>query len=160
MAKRGLKPEDTVCFNIKSSWHAISRMYNNAGNEYDLTASLGYVLLNIDLENGTPATKIAPILGMEPRSLTRMLKSMEERGLIYREADKKDKRMVRIFLTESGKEKRELARIAVKAFNAAVWDRISQEKLNTFFEVINSINQIVTDKHIYEQEKSKLLADL
>ena len=146
-----------LCFNIKSSWHAISRMYNNAGSEYDLSATLGYVLLNIDMENGTPATSIAPILGMEPRSLTRMLKSMEERGLIYREADKHDRRKVLIFLTDAGKEMRELAKIAVKTFNGAVREKISKEKLTTFFEVISQINQIVNDKNIYEQEKSKLL---
>lgn len=157
MAKKGLKREDTVCFNIKTSWHAISRMYNAAGAEYDVGASLGYVLLNIDLEEGTPATKIGPILGMEARSMTRMLKSMEENGLIYRQSDANDKRMVRIFLTDFGREKRELAKIAVKAFNKAVRDRISTEKLDAFFDVISEINQIVTDKNLYEQEKTQIL---
>lgn len=157
MAKRSLKREDTVCFNIKSSWLAISRMYNTAGVEYEVGASLGYVLLNVDLDEGTPATKIGPILGMEPRSMTRMIKSMEENGLIYRQPDANDKRMVRIFLTEKGREKRELAKIAVIAFNSAVRERISPEKLDAFFEVISEINQIVSDKNLYEQEKTNIL---
>lgn len=157
MTKKGLKREDTVCFNIKSSWHAISRMYNTAGTEYGVGASLGYVLLNIDLEKGTPATKIAPLLGMEARSLTRTLKSMEEDGLIYRQADVNDKRMVRIFLTEKGREKRELAKLAVRAFNMKVREKIPTEKLDAFFEVISEINQIVSDKNLYEQEKSNIL---
>ncbi len=45
-------------------------------------------------------------MGLEARSLTRLLKSMEEKGLIFREADKVDKRSVRIRLTEKGREKR------------------------------------------------------
>lgn len=121
-------------------------MYNNGGSEYELSASLGFVLLNIDLEKGTPATKIAPLLGMETRSLTRMLKTMEENGLIYKQADTKDKRSVRIFLTEEGKAKRELAKLAVKTFNNAVRDEISEEKLKIFFEVITKINEVIDNK--------------
>jgi len=141
-----LPAQESVCFNIKTAWHAISRMYNNGGNDYELSATLGFVLLNIDLEKGTPATKIAPLLGMETRSLTRMLKTMEENKLIYKQADEKDKRSVRIFLTEEGKAKRELAKLAVKTFNMAVREEISEEKLKIFFEVINKINEVVDNK--------------
>lgn len=151
-----LKAKESVCFNIKTSWHAISRMYNNGGSEFDLSASLGFVLLNIDLENGTPATKIAPLLGMETRSLTRMLKSMEENGLIYRKADEKDKRSVRVFLTERGKEKRELAKLAVKTFNNAVRETIPADKLKVFFEVIDKINEVVDNKP-FRNAKNKQL---
>jgi DNA-binding MarR family transcriptional regulator len=78
-----MTPEETVDYNIKVAWHAISRMYNTQAAKHDITTSIGFVLLNIDQENGTPATKIAPLLGLETRSLTRILRSMEERGLIY-----------------------------------------------------------------------------
>ena len=80
-------------------------MYNQEAVKYDITTSIGFVLLNIH-EDGTPATKIAPLLGLESRSLTRMLKTMEEKGFIHRQPDASDKRLVRIFLTDKGKEKR------------------------------------------------------
>ncbi|MGD1841753.1 MAG: MarR family transcriptional regulator, partial [Thermonemataceae bacterium] len=66
-----LKPEETVDYNIKAAWHAISRMYNAQAAKYDITASIGFILLNIDAEEGTPATKIAPLYGLEARSITR-----------------------------------------------------------------------------------------
>ena len=141
-----MKREETVDHNIKASWHAISRMYNQEAMQHDITTSIGFVLLNIDAEEGTPATKIAPLLGLEARSLTRMLKSMEEKKLIVRKADPSDRRLVRIFLTEKGKEKKEVSRRTVKAFNHAVRDSIPEQKLNTFFEVINQINKIVEDR--------------
>ena len=105
-----MKPEETVDYNIKVAWHAISRMYNTQAARYDITTSIGFVLLNIDQEAGTPATKIAPLLGLETRSLTRILRSMEDKGLIYKQADAQDKRSVRIFLTELGLEKKEVSR--------------------------------------------------
>lgn len=146
-----MKPQakNTVCFNIKASWHAISRLYNEQGVKYGLTASVGYVLLNIDAAQGTPATKIGPLLGMESRSLTRMLKNMEQDDLIYKESDKSDKRLVKIFLTEKGKEKKEIAKKVVKRFNQAVREEVPQEKLDTFFEVFEKINNIIARKNIY-----------
>ena len=117
-----MEREETVDYNIKGLWHGISRMYNQFGVEYDVTASTGFVLLNIDVDNGTPATKIAPLLGMESRSLTRMLKAMEEKGWVYRKKDPTDGRSVRVFLSEIGKKKRELSRRAVK--------RVQQESKN------------------------------
>ncbi|EMR04723.1 MarR family winged helix-turn-helix transcriptional regulator [Cesiribacter andamanensis] len=141
-----MKREETVDYNIKAAWHAIARMYNQEAVKHDITTSIGFVLLNIDAEQGTPATKIAPLLGLEARSLTRMLKSMEEKGLIFRQADPVDRRLVRIFLTEEGKRKKEVSRRTVKSFNQAVQDTIPADKLKCFYDVINQINRIV-DEH-------------
>src|SRR5512134_3336202 len=115
-----MRREETVDHNIKSAWHAIARMYNQQANKYDVTTSIGFVLLNIHSEEGTPATKIAPLMGLEARSLTRMLKTMEEKKLIYREPDPVDKRSVRIFLTPMGKRKKEVSRETVLSFNNKV----------------------------------------
>ena len=149
--KRQLRPEESVCFTTKTTWHAISRLYNTTGAQHDVSASTGFVLLNIDLHNGTPATKIAPTLGMEPRSLTRLLKAMEEKGYLERRQDPSDGRVTRIFLTEEGKRKRDLARTGVIAFNKAVRDVVPEEKLAVFFEVANTINEIIDKKSIYDK---------
>ena len=141
-----MKKEETVDYHIKAAWHAISRMYNQGGADEGITASTGFVLLNIDMENGTPATKIAPMLGMEARSLTRMLKSLEESGLISKEQDPQDKRSVRIRLTDEGKIKRSGARKAVIYFNEKVKDKLGDEnKLKHFFEVMYAIEQVIEE---------------
>ncbi len=143
-----MKKEKTIDFQIKWAWHSISRMYNTYASRYDITMAVGHVLLNIDIENGTPATKIAPMLGMEPRSLVRMLRNLEEKGLITREVDKSDRRFVRILLTEEGKKKRELSREGVITFNQMVREKIPLDKLAVFFEVINDINKMVDEENI------------
>jgi len=98
--------------------------------------------LNIHSEEGTPATKIAPLMGLEARSLTRMLKTMEEKKLIFRLPDPTDKRSVRIYLTDMGKKKKELSRATVLMFNNRVRERVSDSKLKAFFEVMNEINHL------------------
>ncbi|MEQ8714068.1 MAG: MarR family transcriptional regulator [Cyclobacteriaceae bacterium] len=146
-----MKKEETVDYNVKVTWHAISRMYNQQGLPFDITASTGFVLINIDSENGTPATKIAPLLGLEARSLTRMLKSLEEKGLIYKQQDPNDRRSVRIFLTESGKYKKEVSRRVVKDFNKKIREQIPEDQLGIFFNVIRQINLIIDQNNIYQE---------
>jgi len=139
-----MRREETVDHNIKAAWHAISRMYNQQASKHDITTSIGFVLLNIHSDQGTPATKIAPLMGLEARSLTRMLKTMEEKKLIYREPDPLDKRSVRIFLTDLGKRKKEVSRETVLLFNNKVRELVPETKLKIFFEVMGEINQLAS----------------
>ena len=151
-----MKAEKTVDFQIKSSWYAISRMYNTYSAQFDMTMAIGYVLLHIDKE-GTSATKIAPALGLESRSLTRMLKTLEDKKWIRREANYVDKRVVKIFLTELGKEKRDQAKQGVLLFNKLVYDKIGEARLASFFDVIKDINQVLDQDsdHILKVEHIK-----
>jgi MarR family transcriptional regulator, organic hydroperoxide resistance regulator len=142
-----MRKEKTIDFHIKWAWHAITKMYNAYAGQYDLTMAIGYVLLNIDTENGTPATKIGPSIGMEARSLTRTLKALEEKGWIRREIDSVDKRFVKVFLTEEGKRKRFFAREGVITFNKHIQEQIPAEKLAVFFDVIKQINNLVEDQN-------------
>ncbi|MFY0651558.1 MAG: MarR family transcriptional regulator [Cyclobacteriaceae bacterium] len=146
-----MKKEETVDYHIKSCWHAISRMYNQGGHLTGITASTGFVLLNIDMDKGSPATKIAPALGMEARSLTRLLKSMEETGLVYKKQDDQDKRLVRIHLTEEGMRKRQFSRKAIILFNQKVREQITEDQLDSFFEVMNAIVKTIEENKVSEQ---------
>ena len=147
-----MKPEETIDFHIKATWHAIARMYNAEAARFNVTVSVGYILLNIDLEEGTPSTKIAPLLGLEARSITRTLKNMENEGLIYKVQDTKDRRFFRIFLTDKGKAGREDARQTVLQFNHAVQKAVPPEKLKTFFEVITQVQKIVEEGDVYTKK--------
>jgi DNA-binding MarR family transcriptional regulator len=144
-----MRREETVDYNIRATWYAIARMYNQQAANYGATMSTGFVLLNINSEEGTPATKIAPLMGLEARSLTRILKTLEQAKIIYRETDKNDRRLVRIFLTEEGKKKKEKAREVVLLFNETVRSQVPMEKLTIFFEVLTDINKIIDRNNIY-----------
>lgn len=145
-----MKKEETVDYNIKAAWHAIARMYNQQALKYEGTMSMGFALLNIHSDEGTAATKIAPLMGLEARSLTRLLKSMEEKGLIVRKADLVDKRSVRILLTKKGKKMKENSKETVLRFNEVVREEVSNQKLTVFFEVLQNINQIIEKNNVYQ----------
>ncbi|MBC6365403.1 MAG: MarR family winged helix-turn-helix transcriptional regulator [Algoriphagus aquaeductus] len=148
-----MKREETVDYHIKSAWHAISRMYNQQAAEEGFTTAIGFVLININSKEGTPATKIAPLIGLETRSLTRMLKTMEEKGLIYKKADPVDKRSVRIFLTAEGKRKKEISIQTIMKFNLMVREVVSEAELEVFFGVFSKIQSVIDQVQISEINK-------
>ena len=144
-----MKPVDTADFHIRWSWYNISRMYNTKANKYGGTMAIGYTLLNID-KDGTPSTKLAPKMGMEPRSLTRMIKSLETKGWIEKRIDKNDKRMVNIYLTKTGITMRNRTRNSVIKFNKTIQEKINQSELKTCFKVLNEINTLIDNKEIFK----------
>jgi len=84
------------------------------------------------------------------------LKSMEDKGLIVRKKNPEDGRGVLIYLTEFGKEKRELSKTTVLKFNETVKQHVSDEKLQHFIEVAETINELIQEKNIFTQtEKSE-----
>jgi DNA-binding MarR family transcriptional regulator len=127
---------------IRHLWHKMSRMYNQKANDYGVSISVGFILLNVDQE-GTPSTQLGPKMGMEPTSLSRTLKTMEEKGLIYREVDTEDKRKVLVFLTKDGLEKRRIARQVVLNFNDIIVSSIPKGKLKTFYEVAERLDMSI-----------------
>ena len=142
--------DKTIDYILRATWQAVARMYNEEAAKYDASMALGFALLSIDKEIGTPSTNLGPRMGMEATSLTRTLKSMEEKGLIYRKPNPNDGRGVLIFLTELGKEKRELSKSTVLKFNEAVKQNVSAEKLQNFMEVSEIINELISDKKIFK----------
>lgn len=149
-----MKLRETVDYHLKATWHSLTKMYNQAAAQYETSQTIGYVLINIDKE-GTPATKIAPLLGMEPTSLSRLLKSMEKKGLIYKEVDETDKRIVRIFLTEYGLIKRTLAKKTIISFNEKILKKVKKSDLKVFYKVIEAINEIANEEKTTEAKDTK-----
>jgi DNA-binding MarR family transcriptional regulator len=143
--------DKTIDYILRATWQAVSRMYNEEASKYGATMATGFALLSMDKDKGTPSTSLGPKMGMEATSLTRTLKSMEEKGLIIRKKNPDDGRGVLIYLTEFGKEKRDLSKATVLKFNETVKDHITEEKLKHFMEVSDTINELIQNRNIFNQ---------
>ena len=143
----------TIDYMLRTTWLAVNKMYNEEAAKFDSTMATGFTLLSIDKEKGTASTALGPIMGMEATSLSRILKSMEKRGLIIRKPNPLDGRGVIIHLTEFGKEKREYSKEKVLTFNNDIRHNISEEKLKNFYEVADLISERVSNRKIYNQNE-------
>ena len=142
-----LMRKKTIDAALRSTWNSVSKMYNREASKFNSTMATGFALLNIEAK-GTPSSSLGPKLGMESTSLSRLLKSMEEKKLIYRIANPEDGRSVLIFLTKFGKEKRDDSRSVVLNFNKIIENQLSDVQLKHFFEVTDCVMKEVKSLNI------------
>ena len=134
-----------VDFVLRQGWKKIEKMYNNEALKYDLTFSIGFTLISIDPENGSPSTSIGPIMGLESNSISRILNSMENKNLITRRPNPDDGRGIIISLTKLGLSKREIVIQKIRHFKNLLRSRIDPSDLDTFLRVSKQVNEIIEE---------------
>jgi DNA-binding MarR family transcriptional regulator len=140
-----MQQHETIDYFLKITWQNIANRYNQMASEFGITQSIGYLLINIDEEDGTTVSEVAALLGLKSTSLSRMLNNLERDGLIYRESHLTDKRSVKLYLTDKGKEKRHLARVVVKKFNDYLNTHLSENEHLQLIESLKKINDLTSN---------------
>jgi len=136
---------------LRSTWQLVSKMYNKEASKFDSTMATGFALLSIDAE-GTPSTSLGPKMGIEPTSLSRLLNTMERKGLIIRSKNPNDGRSVLINLTPFGRQKREDSKAVVLKFNEELNNKLSTQKVKHFFEVIQGIRETTLQFEYFKED--------
>ena len=150
-----MKKLKSIDHELRATWQAVAKMYNEQAMRHDSTMATAFVLLNIDKQNGTPSTALGPLMGMEPTSLSRILKAMEDKGAICREKNPEDGRSVIIKLTDYGKEMRKISKGHVILFNETVRKNVSEKDLEGFFKVTATVNKLIAEREIYKNINNK-----
>ena len=136
---------ENVDLMLKSVWLAVSKMYSEQASMHNSTAVQALTLLKIDPKEGTRSTNLGPKMAIEPTSLTRIIKLLEDNGYIYKEKTTSDKREVIIKLTDKGLKSRNLSKEVVVGFNKKVVEKIDSEKFAVFKEVMGDILKIANN---------------
>ena len=136
---------ESVDLFLKSVRLDISKMYSEQASLHNSTAVQALTLLKIDPKEGTRSTNLGPKMAIEPTSLTRIIKLLEDNGYIYKEKTTTDKREVIIKLTDKGLKSRNLSKEVVVNFNQKVVERIDPEKFQIFKEVMSEVMKIANE---------------
>jgi DNA-binding MarR family transcriptional regulator len=95
------------------------------GNVGELLAEVGLhvgqemVLIELWENDGLRGGELAERLGVEPPTVTRMLRRLEKCGLVERRQDPRDARSFRIYLTEEGRSREEPV--------ARCWEKVEEK---------------------------------
>jgi MarR family transcriptional regulator, organic hydroperoxide resistance regulator len=73
---------------------------------HGLSATALDLLAALDNEDGLPHRELAGRLGLTPATLTPVVDALERAGDVRRERDASDRRVVRVYLTVSGRRRR------------------------------------------------------
>jgi MarR family transcriptional regulator, organic hydroperoxide resistance regulator len=103
---KSLRLDDQLCFSVYAAGHAFNRFYKPLLEPLGLTYPQYLVLLTLWEEDGLPLKAIGDRLALDSGTLTPLLKRMESAGLVTRQRDTHDERLVRIHLSPKGKRLR------------------------------------------------------
>lgn len=101
--------DEQLCFALYAATHAITRAYRPLLNELGITYPQYLVLLVLWERDTVPVGEIARRLQLDAAALTPLVKRLEAVGLVNRQRDTRDERIVRISLSAEGRTLRNRA---------------------------------------------------
>lgn len=111
-----IAPGDMLCFQVYAASHAFTRFYADRLAGLGVTYPQLLVVMALADAGPMPVGRLSATLGLEPHTLSPLLKRMEAAGLVERRRDPDDERRVQVTLGEAG---RETARGGAEAGRAA-----------------------------------------
>jgi len=114
-----------VCYRLKSTMKKLEKYIGQVMDEYGLTLAQSFILFSLLEKDGCALTEIGNRAQIDNSSLTTMVDKLEKEGLVERRLFAADRRVVTLFLTDSGRE------LACKVFNTGFdFNNILVGKLN------------------------------
>lgn len=98
-----LKLDSMLCFAIYAAGHAFTRFYKPRLDAIGLTYPQYLVFLVLWEQDGLTVKALGEKLFLDSGTITPLLKRLEARGLVRRQRDEDDERLVRVLLTPEGR---------------------------------------------------------
>jgi len=102
--------DQQLCFALYAATRAVQRAYGPLLEPLGVTYPQYLVLLVLWEEDDVPVKFLGERLALDSATLTPLLKRLEQQGIVARERDENDERVVRISLTAAGRALRTKAR--------------------------------------------------
>ncbi|ORE98589.1 MarR family transcriptional regulator [Aurantimonas sp. 22II-16-19i] len=110
-----LRLDDQLCFALYAATNAVTRAYRPLLADLDLTYPQYLVMLVLWQDGRSTSRAIADRLHLSANAISPLLERLERGGLILRQRDQADRRVVHIDLTEHGRALQSLAYDAQQA---------------------------------------------
>ncbi|MBY8976168.1 MarR family transcriptional regulator [Rhodobacteraceae bacterium NNCM2] len=128
-----------LCFSAYSVAQAFNRLYRPLLEKLGLTYPQYLVMQLLWAEDGQAVKDIGGVLSLESNTLTPLLKRLQSNGLVERERDAEDERVVRIRLTSKGRAlEREAATVPDCVADAIGLERAEREKLAASLDALRT----------------------
>lgn len=131
--------------NMDIALRNIDQMYSRAAQSFGLSVIEWYVLQALYDQDGQHASELARAVGRAATSFTPNLDKLQNKGLIERQADTRDRRAVRIYLTQKAKEMRPEIEQTVNKIENKWADQFSEDDYKTFLNIVATMQTLNVD---------------
>ena len=131
---------------LQSAIHKMQPKVTESMNSHGVTATQFFVLMYLRKKESCKISEIAEMMGVKPSAVSFMIDRLEHNDFVYREHDKKDRRVVNIMLTEEGIKKLEsVIKDRKEIFESSLFN-LSDEELLQFAIITEKLANAVADK--------------
>ena len=111
------------------------------GTYMGVTTSQAGAILAFPLKDGLTMNELSKAVSLEISTMTRMVDQLVEKGLVERQTDAKDRRVVRVGLTEEGRKLHKRLEDALQSFYTSALNKFPKEEQR---EIIKNLQHIFT----------------
>lgn len=131
----------TTVGKLRNRLHRLMKLRYAAEAETQLTVEEFMILNMIEVKTDQILQNIALVTGKNKSVVLRMIDSLEKKGLCRRTVNPSDRRENFLNITEQGRKIVEQYQAIERKLSAELMANIPQEKLDSFFEVIDMISK-------------------
>jgi DNA-binding MarR family transcriptional regulator len=95
-------PKELIGPRINHSSRLLRQRFNKVVNDAGLFSGQQHIILLLSENGGLTVSQISSALEITPATVSVSIKRMERAGFVYRQADEKDARISKIFLSDKG----------------------------------------------------------
>jgi len=134
-----------LCYQLKATMKKVEKYIGQELNHYGVNLAQSFVILSLLENDGATLSEIGLRAQIENSSLTTMVDKLEKENLVERRSYPQDRRVIRLFLTDKGREVGNKLLEAGLTFNSYLEKNISipaGDFLKALEEVANSIDKL------------------
>ncbi|MGI6434544.1 MAG: MarR family winged helix-turn-helix transcriptional regulator [Syntrophomonadaceae bacterium] len=132
--------EQCVNFVLTKAQNAIQQLFKAELAPYGVTPGQYAVLKCLWDDNGQTAKQLAERLYLDGSTVTGILDRMEAKSLISRQPDPKDRRALRVILTEQGSALKAPVNAAIERANKKALDRLDPKESGLLHKLLEELN--------------------
>ncbi len=132
--------EQCVNFVLTKAQNAVQQLFKAELAPYGVTPGQYAVLKCLWDENGQTAKQLAERLYLDGSTVTGILDRMENKTLVSRQPDPKDRRALRVTLTKQGRALKEPVSAAIEQANRKALDRLDPQESALLHKLLEELN--------------------
>lgn len=141
--------EEPLGFALGAAARKLAKFYTQALAQRTLTPSQLFLLRQLWLEDGLPLRDLGMRSQLDATSATWLVDQLERAGLVERKRNDTDRRIVRVWLTEAGRQTQAELVPALASWEHALYQGLlpyhSAEEIATFRRVLTTLSSVLPE---------------
>ncbi|MBO8159274.1 MarR family transcriptional regulator [Thermosyntropha sp.] len=141
-----------ICYQLKATMKKVEKYIAQQMAEFGVNMAQSFILFSLLEKDGSTLSEIGNRSQIENSSLTTMVDKLEKEGLVERRLYAQDRRVIKLYLTEKGRELGQKILDEGSKFNKYLRNNMG-EATPQFLEALNRISESIDQ--LNDQQKTK-----